>query len=134
MPDSRGEEAVVQLVAYAFTLGTGGSEHPPVFHLERVGQLESLDRHGDGRSERRGEGLRSSFEAVAEVTVVGEAVNGRELLAVVNRHRPDVVLTDIRMPDVDGIAATRLLLAHHPPASEYYSSPNTPTTRGWRAC
>lgn len=60
------------------------------------------------------EGLRSSFKAVAEVTVVGEAVNGRELLAVVNRHRPDVVLTDIRMPDLDGIAATQLLLAHHP--------------------
>ncbi|GID28022.1 response regulator receiver domain-containing protein [Paractinoplanes brasiliensis] len=60
------------------------------------------------------EGLRSSFKAVAEVTVVGEATNGRELLAVVNHHRPDVVLTDIQMPGLDGIAATELLLAHHP--------------------
>jgi DNA-binding NarL/FixJ family response regulator len=60
------------------------------------------------------DGLRFGFAAVTEVTVVGEAVNGRELLAVVNRHRPDVVLTDIRMPGLDGITATQLLLAHHP--------------------
>jgi len=51
------------------------------------------------------------------VEVVGEAEDGREVLAAVDRHRPDVVLMDIRMPAVDGIEATRLLRAQpSPPA------------------
>jgi DNA-binding NarL/FixJ family response regulator len=49
--------------------------------------------------------------------VVGEADDGRGVLAAVARHRPDVVLMDLRMPQVDGIAATRLLRAQpDPPA------------------
>jgi DNA-binding NarL/FixJ family response regulator len=43
------------------------------------------------------------------IDVVGEAADGREVLAAVDLHRPDVVLMDIRMPQLDGIAATRLL-------------------------
>ena len=61
-------------------------------------------------------GLRMML-AGAPVEVVGEAEDGREVLAAVDRHRPDVVLMDIRMPQVDGIEATRLLRAQpSPPA------------------
>ena len=45
------------------------------------------------------------------------ALSGRGVLGAVDRHRPDVVLMDIRMPQLDGIAATRLLAAQpDPPA------------------
>src|SRR5690606_28451808 len=42
------------------------------------------------------------------------ARNGREAVAAVREHRPDVVLMDIRMPVLDGLAATRLVCDHHP--------------------
>jgi DNA-binding NarL/FixJ family response regulator len=61
-------------------------------------------------------GLRMMLAGAAErVEVVGEADDGRGVLAAVDRHRPDVVLMDIRMPQVDGIAATRLLRAQPSP-------------------
>jgi DNA-binding NarL/FixJ family response regulator len=44
------------------------------------------------------------------VDVVGEAANGREAIAQVRRHRPDVVLMDVRMPVLDGIAATAAII------------------------
>jgi DNA-binding NarL/FixJ family response regulator len=54
-------------------------------------------------------GLTMMLAGAAGVEVVGEAADGRGVLAAVDRHRPDIVLMDIRMPHVDGIAATRLL-------------------------
>lgn len=59
-------------------------------------------------------GVSAVLATAAEVEVVGEAANGRELLEVVARMKPDVVLTDLAMPDVDGAAATRDILARHP--------------------
>jgi DNA-binding NarL/FixJ family response regulator len=51
-----------------------------------------------------------------EIEVVGEAADGAEVLDAVGRYAPDVVLMDIRMPRVDGLAATELLRARpHPP-------------------
>jgi DNA-binding NarL/FixJ family response regulator len=53
----------------------------------------------------------------ANLDVVAEAADGHEVLGAVDLHRPDVVLMDIRMPQLDGIATTRLLTAQpDPPA------------------
>jgi DNA-binding NarL/FixJ family response regulator len=51
-------------------------------------------------------GLRMILETTEDITVVGEAEDGRAAISVVGRDRPDVVLMDIRMPDLDGLAAT----------------------------
>jgi DNA-binding NarL/FixJ family response regulator len=59
-------------------------------------------------------GLRAVLDDAPEVEVVGEAVSGRELLRVVDATGPDVVLTDLGMPDLDGAAASRELLTRHP--------------------
>jgi DNA-binding NarL/FixJ family response regulator len=62
-------------------------------------------------------GLRMMLAGTANVDVVAEAADGHEVLGAVDLHRPDVVLMDIRMPRLDGIAATRLLVAQpDPPA------------------
>ncbi|MER5887092.1 response regulator transcription factor [Streptomyces sp. NPDC001941] len=57
------------------------------------------------------EGFSVLLGAMPDIEVVGEAVNGREAVAQVAALRPDVVLMDIRMPELNGIEATREIVA-----------------------
>ncbi|GAB1645750.1 response regulator [Krasilnikovia sp. MM14-A1259] len=59
-------------------------------------------------------GLRMIIESAEDLTVVGEATDGRAALDTARRCRPDVVLMDIRMPRLDGISATAALRAAEP--------------------
>jgi DNA-binding NarL/FixJ family response regulator len=52
-------------------------------------------------------GFRMLLESAPDIAIVGEAQNGGQAVALAREHRPDVVLMDLRMPEVDGITATR---------------------------
>jgi DNA-binding NarL/FixJ family response regulator len=60
------------------------------------------------------EGLRTLFSVQADLEVVGEAANGEEAVELATRLRPDVVLMDLRMPVLDGVAATRRIGENRP--------------------
>jgi DNA-binding NarL/FixJ family response regulator len=61
-------------------------------------------------------GLRTLLGAESDLEVVGEAADGRRALALLDEARPDVILMDIRMPDMDGIAATTEIVRRQSPA------------------
>jgi DNA-binding NarL/FixJ family response regulator len=58
--------------------------------------------------------IRELIDATPGLTVVAEATTGREAVTLTAAHRPDVVLMDVRMPDLDGIAATKRITAAVP--------------------
>ena len=58
-------------------------------------------------------GFAALLDAQPDLEVVGTAANGRELVSLVEDHRPDVALVDVRMPELDGIEATRLIARDH---------------------
>jgi DNA-binding NarL/FixJ family response regulator len=60
-------------------------------------------------------GFRSLLAHESDIEVVGEAADGQAAVAIVRHTRPDVVLMDIRMPVLDGLAATRRLMAEPQP-------------------
>jgi DNA-binding NarL/FixJ family response regulator len=59
-------------------------------------------------------GFAAILDAATDLEVVGTARDGRELLALVARTRPDVAVVDVRMPVLDGISATARIGAEHP--------------------
>ena len=76
---------------------------------ERRIRLLIADDHPVVRS-----GLRGMFQSQPDIEVVGEAADGAEAAALASRLRPDVVLMDLRMPGMDGVAATASIKAEHP--------------------
>ena len=60
------------------------------------------------------QGIRLLLEIEPDIQVVGQAADGRAALEQVEALHPDVVLMDVRMPEMDGVAATRALSASHP--------------------
>jgi NarL family two-component system response regulator LiaR len=59
-------------------------------------------------------GLATFLRAYEDLQLVGQAKNGLEALHLCREKRPDVILMDLIMPEMDGIAATRAILAVHP--------------------
>ena len=60
------------------------------------------------------EGLRSILENELKMSVVGQAENGRDAVTLAKQLQPDIVIIDISMPDLNGIEATRQILADNP--------------------
>ena len=59
-------------------------------------------------------GLEGMLTAQPEFDVVGQAADGAKASRLAARLKPDVVLMDLRMPEVDGVAATKEIKEHHP--------------------
>ncbi len=72
-------------------------------------QVLLVDDHTVVRS-----GLATFLSAYEDLALVGEARNGLEALNLCQKVKPDVILMDLMMPEMDGIAATRAILAGHP--------------------
>jgi len=82
-----------------------GTEHKPV-------RVAIVDDHELAR-----ESLRDMLADEADIEVVGEAANGREALLLCSRLRPEVVLMDVRMPEMDGLRSTIEIKRKYPKTS-----------------
>jgi two-component system response regulator NreC len=60
------------------------------------------------------DGIKLSLKPEIDIQVIGEASDGEELIKLVRLKRPDVVITDIRIPKCDGITATRTIKTEFP--------------------
>jgi two-component system NarL family response regulator len=61
-------------------------------------------------------GLVAAINMEDDMVVAAEASDAQQAIELYRQHRPDIVLTDLRMPDVDGVATTQLLCGETPPA------------------
>jgi len=68
-----------------------------------------VDDHGVVR-----QGLRTYLELLDDIEIVGEAENGLKAVEQVRQHQPDIVLMDLEMPEMNGVEATRQVLALSP--------------------
>ena len=73
------------------------------------------------------QGLRALLQSYPNIEVVGEAGNGEEAVFAVTKLQPIVIVMDIGMPSLDGIAATRLIKSRHPQIAVLGLSVNAPT-------
>jgi DNA-binding NarL/FixJ family response regulator len=88
---------------------------PPEVSATRAGSTKRLvivDDHDLARA-----GLASLLSTDPRLNIVGEATTGREALAMCRHLRPDLVLMDVRIPDLDGLAATRAIKQECPGTS-----------------
>jgi DNA-binding NarL/FixJ family response regulator len=60
------------------------------------------------------DGLKLMLSKFSTVTIAGDASNGRELVQLVDAVKPDIVMTDIKMPLMDGVEATKYITQRHP--------------------
>ncbi len=60
------------------------------------------------------DGLKLMLQKQTDIDVIAEACDGRELIAMVKQTLPDVIITDVKMPHLDGVAATKHLREHYP--------------------
>ena len=60
------------------------------------------------------EGLRLSLSRAPNIRVIGEAADGKSAVALAERRRPDIVIMDVRMPEMDGLEATKVLAERNP--------------------
>jgi NarL family two-component system response regulator LiaR len=72
-------------------------------------QVILVDDHNVVRS-----GLATFLRAYDDLELVGEAKNGLEAINLCHKHKPDIILMDLMMPEMDGIAATQAILADYP--------------------
>jgi DNA-binding NarL/FixJ family response regulator len=77
--------------------------------MERRARLVLVDDHDLVRA-----GMRKLLAGDPDLEVVGEASDGREALALCRRLSPDLVLMDVRMPQMDGLSTTRMIKRDHP--------------------
>jgi DNA-binding NarL/FixJ family response regulator len=77
--------------------------------MERAIRVVLADDHAVVRK-----GIREFLEGEPDITVVAEAVDGQQAVALVAEHMPDVAVLDIQMPRVGGVEATRRIKAEHP--------------------
>jgi NarL family two-component system response regulator LiaR len=78
-------------------------------HSSQTIHVMLVDDHNVVRS-----GLATFLRAYEDLELVGEAKNGLEALNLCHQKKPDVILMDLMMPEMDGIAATRAILAEYP--------------------
>lgn len=95
----------------AVTPATAPSAPGPRQERKRISVL-LVDDHAIMR-----QGLASLLRIEPDIEIVGEAADGRQAVELARRHRPDVVVMDVNMPVMDGIEATRFILAELPQCS-----------------